>query len=82
MRVKVDSQHIQGKEIVDERRICGERKWANGWRKIPLHYGSIIRLHIRYYRCFMEGYSIYIGTISTLYEVLSEGKTKMYMVNI
>ena len=22
---------------------CGERKWANGWRKIPLLYGAIIR---------------------------------------
>ena len=48
-------------------RGCGERKWANGWRKIPLLYGAIIRLHIRYYCCFMEGYSIYIGTTSTLY---------------
>ena len=21
-------------------------KWANGWRKMPLHCGAIIRLHI------------------------------------
>ena len=41
------------------------RKWGNGWQKIPLLYGGIIRLHIYY--CFMEGYSIYIGTASTLY---------------
>ena len=46
---------------------CGERKWANGWRKIPLHYGAIIRLHIRCYCCLKEGYSIYIGKASTLY---------------
>ena len=51
-------------------RGCGERKWGNGWRKIPLLYGAIIRLH-RSYGCFMEGYSIYIGTAST---ILSEGK--------
>ena len=43
MRIKVDSQlkHISGKEVVDIRRRCGERKWANGWRKIPLHYGAL-----------------------------------------
>ena len=67
MRIKVDSQlkHIWGKATIDIRRRCGERKWANGWRKIPLLYGAIIRLHIRYYCCFMEGFSIYIGTAST-----------------
>ena len=43
------------------------RKWANGGRKIPLHYGAIIRLHIRWYCCFKEGYSIYIGKASTLH---------------
>ena len=45
--------------------ICGGRKWGNGWRKKPLLYGAIIRLH-RYYCCFMERYSIYNGTASTL----------------
>ena len=49
------------------RRRCGERKWANGWRKKPLHYGAIIRLHIRCYCCFKEGYSIYTGKASTLH---------------
>ena len=41
---------------------------GNGWEKIPLFYGGIIRLH-RYYHCFMERYSIYIGKASaaTLY---------------
>ena len=50
-------------------RKCGERKWGNGWRKIPvLHYGAIIRLHTYDYYCrFMAGYSVYIGTASTLY---------------
>ena len=43
-------------------------KRGNGWQKIPLHYGGIIR---RYY-CFMEGYSIDIGT--GIYVILSEGK--------
>ena len=71
MRIKVDAQlkHIvYRKEIIDKMKRCGERKWANGWRKIPLHYkyGAIIRLHIRYYCCFMEGFSIYIATASTL----------------
>ena len=37
----------------------------NGWQKIPLLYGGIIRLR-RYY-CFTEGYSTYIGTASTIY---------------
>ena len=32
-------------------------------------YGAIIRLHFRYYCCFMEGYSTYIGTASTLHIV-------------
>ena len=41
-------------------------KWANGWRKILFHYGAIIRLHIKYYCRFMEGYSVYIGKASTL----------------
>ena len=28
---------------------------------------SIVRLYIRYYCCFMEGYVIYIGAASTLH---------------
>ena len=69
MRIKIDSQlkHMQEKEIVDKSKRCGERKRANGWRQIQLNCGVIIRLHIRYYCCFMEGYSIYIGKASTLY---------------
>ena len=65
MRTKVDFQlklidyQVYGREILDRRRRCGERKWACGWRKIPLHYDAIIRLHIRYYCCFMEEYSIF-----------------------
>ena len=35
----------------------------------PLHYGAIIRLHIRCYCCFKEGYSIYIGKASLRYIV-------------
>ena len=35
--------------------------------QIPLHYGAIIRLHIRCYCCFKEAYSIYIGKASTLH---------------
>ena len=41
-------------------------KWL---AKEPLlhYYGAIIQLHIiRYYGCFMEGYSVYLGTASTL----------------
>ena len=40
------------------------KNWMMGkWlaEDTTLHYGAIIRLH-GYYRCFMEGYSIYIGT--------------------
>ena len=42
-------------------------KWLA--KDATLHYGAIIRLHMTYYYycCFMEGYSIYIGTASTLY---------------
>ena len=34
---------------INSNRRRGEMKWANGWRKIPLHYRAIIRLHIAYY---------------------------------
>ena len=41
--------------VADKRGRCGERKWGNGWRMIPVLYGAIIRLHNRYYCWFMEG---------------------------
>ena len=43
--------------IVDKPKICGERKWGNGWHNV---------IKERYY-CYMEEYSIYIGTATMLY---------------
>ena len=75
MKIKVDSQlkHIEGKETVDIRTVCGERKRGNGWRKIP--------------GCIMVRSFDFIGTTAALwkdirftserhldYTILSEGK--------
>ena len=45
-----------------------------------LHYGAIIRLH-GYYRCFMEGYSIYIGTAYLRYNTAAGQKIIIMVQN-